>query len=235
MSKLGIQINDLRLSFGSTVALSITNATLHVKQPTVILGPNGAGKSLLLRLLHGLSKPDWGRIEFPKDYRGKEVQAMVFQRPILLRRDALANVTFPMEARGISKIRALHLARMWMERAQLGHLMGTPARRLSGGEQQRLSLVRALALEPKILFLDEPCAHLDPSATVKVEALVEDAIKSGVKIIMVTHDAAQAKRLGEEIILMHQGKMIAQHNKMQFFSNDSSPRVRQFLAGEPLV
>ena len=84
-------------------------------------------------------------------------------------------------------------------------------------------------------FLDEPCAHLDPSATVKVEALVEDAIKSGVKIIMVTHDAAQAKRLGEEIILMHQGKMIAQHKKMKFFSNDSSPRVRQFLAGEPLV
>ena len=235
MSKIGIQIKDLHLSFEATVALSIRNATLHAKYPTVILGPNGAGKSLLLRLLHGLSKPDWGLIDFPEDYRSKYAQAMVFQRPVLLRRNALANVTFAMKARGIPKWRASQLAKIWMERAQLGHLIEAPARRLSGGEQQRLSLVRALALEPKILFLDEPCAHLDPSATVKVEALVKDAIKNGVKIILVTHDSAQAKRLGEEILLMHKGQIIAQQSKIKFFSNRSSSVVRQFLAGEPLV
>ena len=235
MSKIGIEIKDLRLSFASTVALSISNIILDAINPTIILGSNGAGKSLFLRLLHGLSKPDRGSIEFPEVYRSNYSQAMVFQRPVLLRRSALANVTFAMQARGISKVHAVRCAKIWMERAELGHLEGSPARRLSGGEQQRLSLVRALALEPKILFLDEPCAHLDPSATVKVEALVENAIHAGVKIIMVTHDAAQAKRHGEEIILMHKGEIIEQQNKTKFFSNDSGAAVRQFLAGTPLV
>lgn len=235
MSEFGIKIKDLKLFFGKKTAISITNATLGNNNPTVILGPNGAGKSLLLRILHGLSKPDNGRIEYPKAYRSRYAQAMVFQRPVLLRRNALANVTFAMEARGLSRVDSLRRAKFWMERAELMHHLGSPARRLSGGEQQRLSLIRALALEPKVLFLDEPCAHLDPSATVKVESLVQDAIKCGMKIIMVTHDAAQAKRLGEEIILMHQGQIIAQKDKNQFFSLESCELVRKFLAGDPLV
>jgi tungstate transport system ATP-binding protein len=123
----------------------------------------------------------------------------------------------------------------WMMRAELDHLANVPARRLSGGEQQRLCMARALALEPKILFLDEPCASLDPNATVAVEALVQDAIDLGVKVIMVTHDPAQAQRLGSEIVLMHQGRIATKQSKLDFFTTPQNDLVSSFLAGKPLL
>ena len=110
-----------------------------------------------------------------------------------------------------------------------------PARNLSGGEQQRLALTRALSLRPKTLFLDEPSASLDPVATVKIEKLILETIKSGVKVIMVTHDQAQARRLGKEIILMHKGEIVAQDNKNVFFEDCNNPLVKRFLAGKPLL
>ena len=200
----------------------------------MILGPNGAGKSVFLRLLHGLLQPDQGDIWFPEAYRNASAQSMVFQRPVLLRRTALANVVFPLEARGMAKAEALWLAKTWMTRAELEKHCSSPARRLSSGEQQRLALARSLALSPKILFLDEPCAHLDPNATVKVEHMINSAIEAGVKLIMVTHDAAQAERLGEEFILMHMGEVVAQHSKDQFFAQTSNQKLARFLVGETL-
>ena len=200
----------------------------------MILGPNGAGKSVFLRLLHGLLQPDQGDIWFPETYRNASAQSMVFQKPVLLRRSALANVVFPLEARGMAKAEALWLAKTWMTRAELEKHFSSPARRLSGGEQQRLALARSLALSPKILFLDEPCAHLDPNSTVKVEHMINSAIEAGVKLIMVTHDAAQAKRLGEEFILMHKGEVVAQHPKDQFFAQTSNQKLARFLVGNTL-
>ena len=234
MSEKGINIQNLRLSFEKTFDLSIPSLYLNPRAPTMILGPNGAGKSVFLRLLHGLLQPDQGDIWFPETYRNASAQSMVFQKPVLLRRTALANVVFPLEARGMAKAEALCLAKTWMTRAELEKHFYSPARRLSGGEQQRLALARSLALSPKILFLDEPCAHLDPNATVKVEHMIKSAIEAGVKLIMVTHDAAQAKRLGEEFILMHKGEVVAQHPKDQFFAQTSNQMLARFLVGETL-
>ena len=235
MSELGVGICDLTLSFGDQLRLDIPSLNLDPTRSTMILGPNGAGKSLLLRVMHGLSQPDTGTVNFPDHYQDPARQAMVFQRPVLLRRTALANISFALRVRGRSSQDAWRRAMTWMMRAELDHLANVPARRLSGGEQQRLCMARALALEPKILFLDEPCASLDPNATVAVEALVQDAIDLGVKVIMVTHDPAQAQRLGSEIVLMHQGRIATKQSKLDFFTTPQNDLVSSFLAGKPLL
>jgi tungstate transport system ATP-binding protein len=235
MSELAVGIRNVALSFGDRLRLDIPSVDLHPTHSTMILGPNGAGKSLLLRVMHGLSYPDTGTVNFPDQYGDRSQQAMVFQRPVLLRRTALANISFALRVRGQSAQQAQRSAMDWMVRAELDHLANFPARRLSGGEQQRLCMARSLALEPKVLFLDEPCASLDPNATVAVEALVQDAIDLGVKVIMVTHDPAQAQRLGSEIVLMHQGRVVAQQSKLDFFNTPQNALVSSFLAGTPLL
>ncbi|MBT6506579.1 MAG: ATP-binding cassette domain-containing protein [Marinovum sp.] len=235
MSKTGINLQDLRLVVGGKLRLKIQQAEFDSEMPTMILGPNGAGKSLLLRVLHGLTLPQGGRISFPANLGQQHHQAMVFQRPVLLRRSVTENVAFALRARGTDRHQARDIARHWLERAGLGDLGEAPARRLSGGEQQRLAMVRALACDPKLIFLDEPCANLDPRASVQIEHLIKAAIKAGVKVVMVTHDQAQARRLGGEFILMHQGQIVAQATHEQFFRPTWHPLVDAFLAGEPLL
>ena len=235
MSKTGINLQDLRLVVGGKLRLKIQQAEFDSEMPTMILGPNGAGKSLLLRVLHGLTLPQGGRIIFPENLGQQHHQAMVFQRPVLLRRSVTENVAFALRARGTDRHQARDIARHWLERAGLGDLGEAPARRLSGGEQQRLAMVRALACDPKLIFLDEPCANLDPRASVQIEHLIKAAIKTGVKVVMVTHDQAQARRLGGEFILMHQGQIVAQATHEQFFRPTWHPLVDAFLAGEPLL
>lgn len=235
MSKTSISLKDLYLVVGGKLRLKIQQANLDPELPTMILGPNGAGKSLLLRVLHGLTLPQGGRITFPGNLGQQQHQAMVFQRPVLLRRSAMENVAFALRASGTDRHQALDIAGHWLERAGLGDLADAPARRLSGGEQQRLAMVRALACDPKLIFLDEPCANLDPRASVQVEHLITSAVASGVKVIMVTHDQAQARRLGAEFILMHQGQIVAQETRERFFRPTWHPLVDAFLAGEPLL
>ena len=235
MSKTAISLKDLRLVVGGKLRLKIQQADLDPEMPTMILGPNGAGKSLLLRVLHGLTLPQGGRITFPGNLGLQKHQAMVFQRPVLLRRSVMENVAFALRARGTDRNQSRDIAGHWLERAGLGDLADAPARRLSGGEQQRLAMVRALACDPKLIFLDEPCANLDPRASVQIEHLIKSAVASGVKVIMVTHDQAQARRLGGEFILMHQGQIVAQALRERFFQPTWHPLVDAFLAGEPLL
>ncbi len=235
MSKTAISLKDLRLVVGGKLRLKIQQAEFDSEMPTMILGPNGAGKSLLLRVLHGLTLPQGGRISFPANLGQQHHQAMVFQRPVLLRRSVMENVAFALRARGTDRNQSRDIAGHWLERAGLGDLADAPARRLSGGEQQRLAMVRALACDPKLIFLDEPCANLDPRASVQIEHLIKSAVASGVKVIMVTHDQAQARRLGGEFILMHQGQIVAQALRERFFRPTWHPLVDAFLAGEPLL
>src|SRR5690606_2117557 len=148
-----------------TVLLDDVSLTIDGPGVTVLMGPNGAGKSLLLRILHGLLVPTTGRVSWAgrrPDEAVRRRQAMVFQRPVLLRRSVRANLEFVRKQDG----RAIDPARTeaLLERVGLSGFGPRPARRLSGGEQQRLALARALALDPEVLFLDEPAASLDRSA-----------------------------------------------------------------------
>ena len=114
----------------------------------------------------------------------------------------------------------------------LGH---RPARRLSGGEQQRLALARALARDPAVLFLDEPTASLDPHATKAIEDIVRAVTARGVKVVMSTHDLGQARRLAGDIVLLHRGRLIETATVEEFFARPRTQEARKFIAGELLV
>jgi tungstate transport system ATP-binding protein len=203
---------------------------------TVVLGPNGAGKSLLLRLCHGLIRPGAGTVRWAEaDPRAlARMQAMVFQRPVLLRRSTLANVTWALAVAGVPRRERRARAAAALARVGLEDLAARPARVLSGGEQQRLALARAWALEPKVLFLDEPTANLDPTATRMIEGAITAMHREGVKIVMTTHDLAQARRLADEIVFLHRGRLIEHTPAEPFFRRPASPEGRAFVAGELL-
>ena len=203
---------------------------------SVIMGPNGAGKSVLLRLLTGLIEPDSGSVTWaggrPDRARASSV-GMVFQKPVLLRRSAQANVRYAIRNGGLAE-RNRH-ATQALARAGLRHLADTPARLLSGGQQQRLAIARSLAPDPEVLFLDEPCANLDPAATAAIEALIGDAQTRGTKIVLVTHDLAQAKRVADDITFIHEGRIAEQTPTVAFFDNPASHAGRAYLDGRLLV
>ncbi len=204
---------------------------------TVILGPNGAGKSVLLRLCHGLLAPTSGCVlwnAFERGGGGARQQAMVFQRPVMLRRSALANVAYGLKIAGVGAAERDTRARSALQRVGLTHLANRPARVLSGGEQQRLALARAWALNPEVLFLDEPTANLDPGATHEIEAAIEAIGASGTKIVMVTHNLGQARRLADEIVFIHNGQVAERAPADRFFAGPATPVAAAFLKGELL-
>jgi tungstate transport system ATP-binding protein len=201
---------------------------------TVILGPNGAGKSVLLRLCHGLLTPTGGTIAWnaPEIAGGPRRQAMVFQRPVMLRRSALGNVAYALKLSGVSRRERDERAMEALRKVGLEALARHSARELSGGEQQRLALARVWALRPQVLFLDEPTASLDPGATHEIEKVILALHAAGTKIVMVTHNLGQAHRLGDEILFLHQGRLVERAPADRFFKHPASPEAAQFLEGE---
>jgi len=196
---------------------------------TIILGANGAGKSVLMRLMHGLLAPTGGRISWQAENPGRH-QAMVFQRPVMLRRSALANVVYALELAAVAD--AQRVAMDALKEVGLAQLAHRPARVLSGGEQQRLALARAWALHPEVLFLDEPTASLDPSATREIEAIIRAFDASGTKIVMATHNLGQARRLGDEVLFIHQGRFVERASVERFFTQPASAEAAAFIKGE---
>lgn len=196
----------------------------------VMLGPNGAGKSLLLRMLHGLIQPTAGSIRWNGracDDSVRRHQAMVFQRPVLLRRSTRANLLYALQARGMGRQEAERRTDEWLERANLRHLAARPARVLSAGEQQRVAAARALACEPEILFLDEPTANLDPASENAIEELLLAA--TGTNFLFVTHSVSQARRLADEIYFISDGLVAEVTPAEEFFESPRSPAARAFL------
>jgi len=201
---------------------------------TVVLGPNGAGKSVLLRLCHGLLRPTTGRVRFngPEMVDGRRRHAMVFQRPVMLRRSALANVAYGLMLAGVPRREGLRAAHEALERVGLLHCAARPARVLSGGEQQRLALARAWALRPELLLLDEPTANLDPSATQAIESAIQSMHVAGVKIVLITHNLGQARRLGDEIVFLAGGRIVEHAPVDRFLRAPASPAAAAFIKGE---
>ncbi len=199
---------------------------------TVILGPNGAGKSVLMRLCHGLFAPTSGSISWRGAANGRSRQAMVFQRPVMLRRSALANIIYGLKLAGKSANESRLRAQDVLDAVGLADLAGRPARVLSGGEQQRLALARAWALGPEVLFLDEPTANLDPGATRDVESIIGQIRASGTKIVMTTHNLGQARRLGDEILFLSQGRLAERAPVERFFKQPASAEAAAFIREE---
>jgi len=228
---LPIYIKDLSLILDERKILSSLNFSINSDDVTVIMGPNGAGKSIFLKILNGILTPTSGCITWNNKKQFSDTlntQAFVFQKPILLRRSVIANLDYMGFVLGykkkISKDRLLEIVQLQKQKNQ-------PARMLSLGEQQRLSLIRSLMVRPNLLLLDEPTANLDPASTKIIEDIVLNLKKMGIKIIFVTHNILQAKRIADDIIFLNKGKMVAHLGKKEFFSNSKSIEVQNYLNG----
>jgi len=229
---VGLHVEGLRFEHGPHRLIDTLNLSLGAEGITVVMGPNGAGKSVLLRLLHGLIAPSAGHISWNGVRLDPEVaqrHALVFQKPVLLRRSVAANIDFLLHARGI---RDPDLRRKTLERVGLQDMSHHPARRLSGGEQQRLALARALVTSPEVLMLDEPTANLDPAAVQLIERIVKDSAARGTKILFVTHDIGQARRLADDVVFLHKGRLTEHSRADRFFDAPESAAAESYLAGE---
>jgi tungstate transport system ATP-binding protein len=235
-SILPLRLESLAFTAGGERLIDGITARLEAGPRTVILGHNGAGKSLLLRLCHTLLTPSEGGVLWSDHGLGqgwvRRRQAMVFQHPVVLRRSARANVTYGLALAGVSWRERRRQAEEALAEVGLLDLADRPARALSGGERQRLALARAWALHPEVLLLDEPTASLDPAATRAVETVIAAFDMAGTKIIMTTHDLGQARRLGDEVLFLHKGRLLEHSSARDFFERPSTPEGRAYVAGE---
>jgi len=233
---LPIRFEDVSISAGAVTVLDRLSLAILPGAPTVLIGPNGSGKTTLLRVAMGLMRPSAGRVTWDGVADAPPFRrAIVFQRPVMLRRSVEANIRYALKAAHIAKDR--HDARL----AELLSLVGLdgmasrPARKLSGGEQQRLALARALARDPSVLFLDEPTASLDPASTKAIEDIIRAVATRGVKVVMATHDLGEARRLAGDIVFLHRGRIVETSDALAFFASPQTAEARTFLAGELLL
>lgn len=233
-SILPLTLRDVRFAAGGRGIIDGVSATIEAGPATIILGANGAGKSVLMRLMHGLLRPNAGAIAWHAqgEERVRRGQAMVFQRPVLLRRSALANIVYALELARVPVAERGRIAMDALHEVGIADVAHRPARVLSGGEQQRLALARAWALHPEVLFLDEPTANLDPGATREIENVIKAFDASGTKIIMSTHNLGQARRLGDEVLFIHQGRLAERAPLDVFFRQPASAEAAAFIRGE---
>ena len=221
-----IVISNLSLLLGKTKILDNINCKINNKSIFAILGPNGAGKSMFLKTINGLVGVKSLEIKFNSieinDYIRKEI-AMVFQKPTLLRRSVFENMQFVLERKNkLSNIEIMKL----LQRVSLDTFKDKPARLLSGGEQQRLSLARALLINPSLLLLDEPTANLDPYSLNLIEEIILDENKKGKTIILTTHDMGQAKRLAKEILFLIKVNSLNKQRPLTFLKSQRQKKLK---------
>jgi tungstate transport system ATP-binding protein len=229
---LPLQLRGMGYAVGGAALLSDVTLDIPAGRRLIVMGPNGAGKSLFLRLCHGLIDPTSGQRIWADGSARASAQAMVFQRPVLLRRNVAANLDYPLALMGLSAFERRDMIARTLDRFGLQDLADRPARLLSGGEQQRLALARAWSMRPQILFLDEPTSALDPSATRIIEEMVEQFSTEGITIVMTTHNLGQARRLAQRVAFLHRGRLIEQGPAADFFAGPQTPEARAFLAGD---
>lgn len=231
---LCMRLTNLEFTAGGKKLLKGLTLDVQLDEFNIILGANGAGKSLLFRICNGLLTPAGGSVSWYRD--GRELpraqlsQVMVFQTPVMLKRSALENIRFVLRTknRGAATDEAMEM----LQQAGLHKRVHRPAHQLSLGEQQQLAVARAWAVRPEVLFLDEPTSSLDPRACERVEDLIGLMRASGTRIIMTTHNLAQAKRLGEKIIFMKAGRILAYQSADHFFGHPDCAEAIEFMKRE---
>ncbi|MEL6573824.1 MAG: ATP-binding cassette domain-containing protein [Pseudomonadota bacterium] len=200
-----------------------------------VVGPNGAGKTTLLRLLHGIARLHEGEISWACGTKAAQnAQAFVFQQPVMLRRSVLDNLIYPLRLNGTPRDEAKHLAESWAKKVGLENHTDRSALGLSGGEQQKLAIARALIGGPELVFFDEPTASLDGRATREIETILATAASDGTRIILSTHDMGQAKRLASNIVFLLHGRVHESARADTFFDAPQTREARAFLNGDIL-
>jgi tungstate transport system ATP-binding protein len=227
-----IELHDAAVRFGALTALSGVDCVLRTGERVALVGANGSGKTTLLRLLHGQLAHD-GRRHVVRDSLGREPpQAMVFQRPFLLRLSVWHNLMVALWLARVPRAQRAAQAEQALQRVGLADQRDRPARVLSGGQQQRLALARAWAVRPRVLFLDEPTASLDPGAKREVEQLIAEFAQEGMAVVMSTHNLGQAKRLATRVIYLEGGRVIVDLPTADFFNQSLPEPAASFVKGE---
>ncbi|MFL2802711.1 MAG: ATP-binding cassette domain-containing protein [Paracoccaceae bacterium] len=213
--------------------INIPNLQFDKQSISVVMGPNGAGKTLLLNLLQGLIFPNTGSIKFNHQIKNKDKKiSIMMQKPSFLRRTTQQNIKFILElSKNTGNISLLNV----LERFDLVSQKNILASKLSGGEKQRLALALAISINSNVLLLDEPTANADPLTTYKIEKIIKEEASTGKKIILVTHSITQAKRLGEDLVFIHKGKVLEQNETSKFFTQSKIKEINQFLKGEIIL
>ena len=216
------------MRFGDVQALKKVSLDVSRGEFVALVGPNGSGKTTLLRAMHGLLRMQGTRTIGPQAQR----QAMVFQRPFMMRLSVRNNLRLALWLADVPRAAWDERTAAALQRVALQGLEERPARALSGGQQQRLAIARAWAVQPALLFLDEPTASLDPGAKKDVEALLAGFAADGMTLVMSTHNLGQAKRLATRVVYLEDGEIHADLPTARFFDGGLTGRAQQFLKGE---
>jgi tungstate transport system ATP-binding protein len=224
-----VSLQSATVCFGALRALSAVDFELRRGEHVAVVGANGSGKSTLLRAVHGLVPLAAGRRALGEP---SPRLAMVFQRPFMLRLSALANVELGLRLQRLPREQRRERAARALERVGLAREAARLGRVLSAGQQQRLALARAWALQPDVLLLDEPTASLDPSAKREVEALIEEFAAQGITVMMSSHNLGQVKRLAQRVLYLEHGRLLADVSTGHFFGGPLPQEASLFLKAE---
>ncbi len=235
-----IEIRNVSKWYGNFKVLDNINEVIHRNQVVVICGPSGSGKSTLCKCLNGLEDFQQGDIIIDgislKDpntnlYKLRQKIGMVFQKfELYPHMTALENITLaPIKVKKMSRQEAEKKAMALLERVGIPDQAHKYPGNLSGGQQQRVAIARALAMEPEIMLFDEPTSALDPEMIKEVLDVMIDLAKSGMTMVVVTHEMGFAKEVADEIIFMDQGRIVERATDKTFFSNPKTERAREFL------
>lgn len=228
-----LEVSDAELSDDGLRLLGPISLRLDSPGITAVLGPNGAGKSLFLRLVHGLLPPSAGAVTWNgvAATESRSQRGYVFQNTPTMRRSVFANVAFPLIAAGVNRQTRRKRVDAALDQARLSAHAHMPAARLSGGERQRMALARAIVTRPGVVLLDEPAANLDPASTKELETMLRGVSATGTKILIATHDLAQARRLADDVLFFDGGLLVAHADVAQFFVDPTNDAVRNYLEG----
>ncbi len=236
MVEAWLRLSDVSLRRRGRTILGPLDAGLNGQGITILMGPNGAGKTTLLRAIHGLERVNTGQIHWtdPQDANGRN-QGFVFQTPVLMRRSVVDCIAYPMLLDGVTRDQAREQARARATEVGLVVNLEQSVADLSGGEKQKMALARALIRSPRILFLDEPCANLDGRSVKEIEEILHRIKAGGTRILMSTHDMGQARRLADDVLFLHAGKLVEQSNGDDFFRSPRTAEAKAYLKGEILL
>lgn len=243
LSPAVIELRGVRVRFGALEVLDVPSLEVRPGEVMGVIGPNGSGKSTLLRVLALLQPPSEGQVVFhnrPVDYGDllplRRRMAIVFQQPLLLNASVFDNVATGLRFRGLPAGEVRERATRWIRQFGIEHLHKRSARQLSGGEAQRVSLARALAIDPEVLLLDEPFAALDaPTRQTLMEDLESILAATRVTTVFVTHDRTEAMMLSHRLAVMLGGRILQLDTPETVFSAPCDEQVASFVGVENIL
>lgn len=233
---VNLQLIDVKKNYRSVKALDSVSIDMHGGKIVVLLGVNGAGKTTLMRIMAGLENPDQGKIllndECTSDTALRQVSTLVFQKTAMFSMNVYDNLAYGLKIRGVPKEEIAKRVPEALQAVRLNGFEKRRAKKLSGGEQQRIALARAFLLDSKVLLLDEPTANLDPNSATIIERAIVSRKSSDKIIVMATHNLSQARRMADVIVHLYNGKVVEAATTADFFDNPQSEITRKFINGE---